>query len=229
MATTPKKPDWAAIQRDYRTGKFTFRELEAKHGVGYASINRKAKSEKWEKDLTGVVREATKAAVIREAVLQQPAATTGATTTEPQQSSDPDIVAVKAAVELNKEVLLRHRRDIRETRDLSMQMLGELRAVSGNEDKLEIIFESVTSEMKPEELMQATRAYNNLVKLPSRIGAVNKLADTLGKLQPLERKAFSLDEGVGDNDETDPGAAIGNETARRIAFLLHKGLRAQKD
>jgi hypothetical protein len=230
MATTPdkkKRPDWAAIQRDYRTGKFTFRELEDKHGVGYASINRKAKAEAWQKDLSQVVREATEAAVIRDAVLQQGAATGTATATEPQQQNDPDVVAVMAAVELNKEVLLRHRRDIRDARDLTMTMLGELKVVGENPDSLEIMFEHMTSEMKPEELMNATRAYNALVKLPGRIGSVHKLADTLAKLQPLERKAFALDNGA---DDTPPpeGSQADNETARRIAFILEKGLRAQK-
>lgn len=229
MAATLKKkrPDWEAIHRDYRTGQFTFRELEDKHGVGYASINRKAKADGWQKDLSKVVREATEAAVIREAVLQQHAATGTATATTPQQQGDPDVVAVKAVVEQNKQVILRHRDDIKEARDMTMTMLGELRAVSENEDKLELIFESITSEMKPEELMNATRAYQNLVRLPSRIGAMHKVSDILGKLQPLERKAFNLDEGVPPDDPLPAGTAT-NEVARRVAFILHQGLQAQK-
>jgi hypothetical protein len=33
--------DWEAIERDYRTGRFTLRELEAKHGTNNATIARK--------------------------------------------------------------------------------------------------------------------------------------------------------------------------------------------
>ena len=37
-----RRLDWEAIERDYRTGKFTLRELEAKHGANNATIARRA-------------------------------------------------------------------------------------------------------------------------------------------------------------------------------------------
>jgi len=35
-----RRIDWEAIERDYRTDKFTLRELEAKHGTNNATIAR---------------------------------------------------------------------------------------------------------------------------------------------------------------------------------------------
>ena len=55
------RTDWDAVERDYRTGQFTLRELEAKHGAFNSSIARKAKSSGWTQDLSGAIRQATNA------------------------------------------------------------------------------------------------------------------------------------------------------------------------
>jgi len=68
MSDKPKRIDWESVLRDYRTGKFTLRELEAKHGVSYAQISRKAKAEGWTKDLKDVIRHATNVALLQETV-----------------------------------------------------------------------------------------------------------------------------------------------------------------
>lgn len=44
-----KKTDWEAVERDYRTGKYTLRELEARHGANNGLIARKSKKEGWTK------------------------------------------------------------------------------------------------------------------------------------------------------------------------------------
>ena len=89
-----RRPDWEAVERDYRTGRFTLRELEAKHGAGYADISRRAKREGWQKDLAAVIRQATNAALLSDA------------TTKAQ--SDATTVVLVAA-EVNKQVILGHR------------------------------------------------------------------------------------------------------------------------
>lgn len=55
------RTDWDAVERDYRTGKFTLRELEEKHGVFNSSIARKAKKDGWTQDLRIAIRQATNA------------------------------------------------------------------------------------------------------------------------------------------------------------------------
>jgi hypothetical protein len=104
--STAKKPakqgkrtriDWEAIERDYRTGKFTLKELEAKHSAGYADISRRAKKDGWTKDLQRIVRQATSAALIADTA--KAIANTQQTTTN----------VVLALAELNKQVILGHR------------------------------------------------------------------------------------------------------------------------
>lgn len=93
-----QKVDWDAVERDYRTGKFTLRELEAKHGVDNAQIARRKKKEGWAQDLTEAVRQATNARLMTEIVSKEVSAA--------QQSVS---TAVLAVAEVNAQVILRHR------------------------------------------------------------------------------------------------------------------------
>lgn len=97
--TGRRRLDREAIERDYRTGKFTLRELEAKHGMGYADISRLATKEGWTKDLAAAVKQATTAALIQEL-------TTTATTNAQRNTTN----VVLAAAEMNKQVILGHRK-----------------------------------------------------------------------------------------------------------------------
>lgn len=67
-ASTRKRADWDAIERDYRTGRYTLRELETKHGVFNSSIARKAKNEGWTQDLSAAIRQATNAKLVNQTV-----------------------------------------------------------------------------------------------------------------------------------------------------------------
>lgn len=92
--TTRRRIDWEAIERDYRTGKFTLRELEAKHVASYSEISRRAKREGWQKDLAAVIRQATNAALLAD--------------TATKAQSDATTVVLVAA-EVNRQVILGHR------------------------------------------------------------------------------------------------------------------------
>jgi transposase len=48
--TKENKPiDWAAIERDFREGVMSVREIAKWHGVSHTAINKKAKAEGWER------------------------------------------------------------------------------------------------------------------------------------------------------------------------------------
>lgn len=55
-----KRYDWELIEREYRTGRFSLAQLEARHGVNRSNISRRAKKYGWQKDLTERVRERTR-------------------------------------------------------------------------------------------------------------------------------------------------------------------------
>lgn len=65
MTQRPSRYDWEAVERDYRTGRYSLAELSAMHGPARSSIDKRAKTHGWEKDLSGAVRQRTREKVVR--------------------------------------------------------------------------------------------------------------------------------------------------------------------
>lgn len=53
-ASTPAKPaaDWERIELDYRAGIKTLRQIAEEHGITHGAINKRAKRDGWERDLS---------------------------------------------------------------------------------------------------------------------------------------------------------------------------------
>lgn len=116
-----KRVDWEAIERDYRTGQFSLRELEKKHGAGFSKIGKRAKDEAWSKDLADAVRQATSAALIAEVATER--ATEGL-----QGTTD----VVLAAAEVNKRVILGHRQQAANSRAAMETALAKVLSLADN-------------------------------------------------------------------------------------------------
>lgn len=188
--TARTRPDWEAIERDFRTGKFTVRELGAKHGTSYSQISRRATKEGWTKDLRGVIREATAAAVIRETVA---AASAGAQTATAE--------TVLVAAEVSKQVILQHRGDLGSARAVAMDLLGELRGAALLAEHTDVLVKILAgADAEPADTAKAQKAVHRALSVGSRISSVKALADALAKLQAAERVAFDLDGDDGDDD-----------------------------
>lgn len=105
----PKKPtgrkriDWEAVERDYRTGKYSQRELAVIHGTNEATLSRKIKADqaldpaRWQRDLTEEVRQATNARLMSELVKS-----------EIKEGQEKVKESVKVAAEMNVQVILGH-------------------------------------------------------------------------------------------------------------------------
>lgn len=113
-----KRVDKEAVERDYRTGTMTLRELGAKHNANHATIGRWAESGGWTKDLSAAIRQATNAKLIEDATRQScDGARQDATT------------AVLVAAEVNTQIILGHRKlavQAREAMDLARAKLLSL-------------------------------------------------------------------------------------------------------
>jgi len=175
--------DWEAVERDYRTAKFTLRELAHKHDITHTTISRRAERQGWTKDLSDAIRQATNAKLIEASVQQQ---CNGA-----HQSATE---AVLGAAELNKQVILAHRGRIARAVDVSMRMLDELDATTTKADEIERLFEVLTDDLDERGKAQAQQNLREFMRLHSRVGSAQKLMDALGKAQTLERQAFAIDD-----------------------------------
>ncbi|MAX33675.1 MAG: hypothetical protein CME72_11505 [Halomonadaceae bacterium] len=60
-----KRFDWEAIERDYRTGRYSLAQLSDMHGPSRSQISKQASKGEWKRDLTGPVQQRTRDKVVR--------------------------------------------------------------------------------------------------------------------------------------------------------------------
>lgn len=176
--------DWSAIEADYRTGKYSNRELSRIHGPSEGAIRKRAKQYSWQKDLSGEVRKATRAKAITASVAKR-AKDKGE---EPKAQLD-DREIVEAAAEYSAEIIMAHQQRIerwsRISEDLAERLEQQLEAgsmtvitKSGETASVDLQLDYISKTM-----MQGTSAVERLIK--------------------LERQAHGLDEdGSGDTGKT---------------------------
>ena len=181
--------DWAAVQRDYRTGAFTLRELATKYGCSHVAIAKQAKNNGWTQDLSQAIKAATKAKLVEVTPADKLAA---------KQAIVNDFAVtttVLAAAEVNKQIILGHRADLREARDVAVALLAELRNAAITEDEQERLIRMLSGDdAESSDLHEARKLVIRFTGLAGRITSVKSMAEALTKLQAAERKAFGLDD-----------------------------------
>ena len=126
--TTPAKsvpaktvPDWGRIERDYRAGVRSVREIAATQGVAHSTVLYRAKAQGWDRELSKKV-EATADAMVAEAMVASGVASAVVSSVAK--------VAVKEGVDSNAarvvDVQLGHRKDVARLRALIMALTSEL-------------------------------------------------------------------------------------------------------
>lgn len=202
-APVKRRVDWEAVERDYRTGKYTLRQLEANHGISYAEISRRSKKEKWTKDLREVIKQATDAAVLRETV------------TEAQKNVTDTILV---AAEINSQVILAHRTGLKRITTIQQKLLDQIEQAASNLPELEEVIEM---SRKPDD--NGKDAINDQMrKAMSRSSLVDdlkKLAEVDERVRKGEREAFNL------NAEQTPDSEIASllkSLGSRSAFQVVK-------
>lgn len=160
-----KKIDWEAIEREYRAGQLSLREIGRIHGVTDTAIRKKAKLEGWARDLTDQVRATVRAKLVREDSSQS-GSQDGS---HPERANDRDIVDEMAA--RGVEVVRSHRRSLAQ-----LNAIGDILAT-----RLSQILDGVT----PEGPCMSEK------ESPSDV--LEKLSRTRQRSILLERQAFNLD------------------------------------
>lgn len=177
-----KKIDWEKIESEYRAGILSLREIAALHGnVNHVAIARKAKKENWVRDLSEKIHSRAEELVTKRAVTDD--------VTEKRAVSD------KAVVEANAEVIARirlgHRKDIARSRNVAMELLGEIEAQTINAQLFEELGEMLRSDDE-KGVDKRNDLYMKVISSSGRIDSMKKLSDTLKTLIGLEREAYGL-------------------------------------
>jgi hypothetical protein len=166
----PARIDWEAVEREYRAGQLSLREIGRRHEISEGLVRKRAKKDGWERDLAAKVREKIKAEMVR-ADLRE--ATSESTAEE----------AINAAAARGVEVLTLHRRDIAILREQEQRLLAELGDVDNPPLK------TWMGQYQGSVIEHAHR-----IPVTERASALQALASVQHKRIALERQAYSLDD-----------------------------------
>ena len=199
---TPKRViDWEAVERVYRAGVLSLREIGKIHEVSEGMIRKKAKASGWERDLSERVNEKVRTELVRNSVR----------TNNPQ--TEREIVEEAAATVVH--VVRSHRTAITKGKQVVDVMMQQLMDDVVGRDDLEEEIEVMTADDKSGErrakLMRAVSLGNH-----STI-AVN-LANAAKTWMALERQSFNIqdDGGQQNNPLGDLIAAINGTSVQVV-------------
>ena len=189
---TTKQPDWEAIERAYRAGVLSVREIASSCGVSHTAIQKRAKANGWERDLKAKIKAKADSLVAKREVATQVASKSVETERE--------IIEVNAEVIAN--IRMAHRGDISRGRRLANKLLDELEALTDEQGTIkELIAQLKDADHDDGDAMADVLALaNKMGALPSRTKTMKELAETLKTLVALERQAYDLDTKAGNSD-----------------------------
>lgn len=188
------KDIWAAVKADYELGLCSIRALAEKHGPDEAAIRRRAKAEGWRQQFAAHVEARRRALLLPVVIVDVRADNPQADPTPEQAAKIDDAARTQVAV------ILGHRRDIRELREVVAAMADELKGQTLHRGALEEMIAEhfagggVAGAAIRAGLMQSLR-------LGTRATALANIVNGMGRLVTLERQAF----GMG-NMESEPAA-----------------------
>lgn len=165
MSGKPKRkpPDWEAIEREYRAGSLSVREIARTHEITHRAILKRAESEGWERDLTEKVQKAVRHRMVSTAVSTE--------SSRDKVGTEREIIA--AAADRGARAIQGHLARAAEMSDLANVLLGRLRRALAQEEAF------------PSNLL--------LGKGDSLSGLLRAAADVSEKAANMERKALNLD------------------------------------
>ncbi len=227
--TEAKKPlDVEALERDYRTGNFTDRELGEKYGVSHTAIQNRARRNGWQKDIAGAVRNLTAARLIEAEVAKVANNEVAKRVAKQVANAVPATIEVVAAMaEVNSAVILRHRTGLRKIGELRDKMLAEIEAISDAPELFEQLGEIMGGADEDGKEDRMGRAYRKVISLSSRIADTKSLAEIDERVRKGEREAFGLDaaDATGESGRELTDA----ERSTRLARLLDMARKRQEE
>lgn len=186
---TIKHPDWEAIERAYRAGLLSIREIASTQGITHGAINKRAKRDGWERDLKAKIQAKADSLVSKRTVSTE--------VSTKQADTEREIIEVNAEVIAN--VRMAHRGDISRGRRLTNKLLDELEGLTDNRE----LFDQLGELMRdPDDsgFDKRNDLYSKVINLPGRSKTMKELAETLKTLISLERQAYDLDTKSGNSD-----------------------------
>lgn len=147
--------DWEAIERDYRVGSLSVREIARRYEVEPSTITRRAKKEDWARDYSEEVRQRTRAGLIE---LAQQTAQHDAT-----ESNKVLRDGIEVAVETNLAVIRAH--------------LAGIKSSTARLDRLTLIFDGLVGSAESfSDIAKASSSFESLVRAQKTLVAMEREA-----------------------------------------------------
>ena len=211
-AGTGAPADWERIELDYRAGIKTLRQIADEHGITHGAVNKRAKRDGWERDLSEKIHAKADALVSKAAVSSEVS-----TDTRLREQAVVDANANAVA-----DVRLAHRRDIRRARKLTNALLDELEQQTDPET-LALLSQLGEMLCNPDEKTgrdKLNELYNAVISLPERSKTMKVLAESLQKMVDMERQAFGMDAKDSGGGDAPPWAAREMTDTERAVRLV---------
>lgn len=192
MPEEVKKPiDWEAVERDYRSGIKTLRQIADEAGITHGAVNKRAKKEGWSRDLSAKVTQRAEELVSKSLVSKE--------VSKEEKVSERQVVEANAEMMAN--VIRSHHKSLGRLDTVIKLLFDRLEAeLSGTElfDQLgELLY-------APDDKGQdkLNELYRKVIALPSHTDTAKKLAETLKTKIELERKVFKIEDQPADSSDS---------------------------
>ncbi len=183
--TEKKRTDWEAVERDYRAGILSNREIAERHGCSEGMVRKKAKNSvpPWERDLGAKIRQKADDLVRKQVAAKEMTPEKVATEREIIETNAQAIVSVRMS----------HRTDIASAKTLVMELLGEVVHQTRHKDLYEQLGDLLR---QPDENGndKLNDLYHKIIDRDGRVKSTKLLTDSLKTLIGLEREAWSIGE-----------------------------------
>lgn len=189
MSATDQKPakrpavDWEAVEREYRIGLKTLRQIGEEFGCSHVGVKKRAEREGWSRDLAAKIKESADAKVTKSIVTKEVTKETLVT----------ERIIVEANAEMMANVIRGHHTLLTRLRGIAMLLMDRLEAELEGTDLFRQLGEMMAS---PDEfgVDKVGDLYRKVIALPTQTDTAKKLAEMLKTIIELERKVFKIDE-----------------------------------
>lgn len=191
-----KQTDWEAIEKAYRAGLLSVREIAGAHGISHVAIQKRAKRDDWSRDLNAKIRAKADALVTKSTV----------TTPVTREQVETERGIVDANARVIADIRMAHRGDITRAREMTNRLLDELSELTENRALFDQLGELMAN---PDDrgVDKLNDLYHKVISMPGRTKSMKELSETLRTLIGLERQAYGMD--VAPDDFTAP-AGLGH-------------------
>lgn len=181
--------DWELVEREYRAGLKTLRQIGEEHGVSHTAIQKKARQWGWVRDLSERIQQKAKNKIARQVVARS--------VSRERELSDTETVEAYSDVLASVDMI--QRQDLRLAIDNSRRQLQEL--VTLSDPKFRDTLEAIAAAMDGSgptnnggwKTDKVNELYRYVISLAGRIKMSKEMAAAHAVYIPIQRKIFGLD------------------------------------